>query len=133
MAVALAFVNPIDAQIVTERAPRITEAIIHLAQVKPAFKRMLLRSSESMLYSEIIISIAPIAILIAVNHKMLPAFVAIPYGGIPSLKTEKGSNNGEDNDAIPFDLFSIFSQTMATGRTPDNHRPDGEREDDIST
>ena len=132
MAVGLTFVNPVDAQILTDRAPNITEAIIHLAQVKPAFKRMLLRTSEGALYAEIIMAIAPIAILIACNHKMLPAFVAIPYGGVPTIKGVKPNDNASDNDAIPFDIFSLLSQAMATGRTPDNHRADGEWEDDVS-
>lgn len=132
IAVGITFVNPIDAQIISERAPRITDALIHLAQVKPAFKRMLLRGSESATYAEIIVAIAPIAILIACNHKMLPAFVAIPYGGVPSMHSEKASDNGTDNNAIPFDIFSLFSQTMATGRTPDIDWPDGERENNDS-
>jgi hypothetical protein len=131
-AVGMTFVNPIDAQIIAERAPRITEAIIHLAQVKPAFKKMLLRTSEGALYTEIIVAIVPIAVLIACNHKLLPSFVAIPYGGMPKMDNGNTSN-GTDKDAIPFDVFSVFSQAMATGGTSNDNWPDGKREDDISS
>jgi hypothetical protein len=119
IAVSITFVNPIDAQIVAERAPKITEAIIHIAQAKPAFRKMLLRTSESVLYVELIASIAPIAILIAVNHKLLPPFVAFAYGGMPKQDT---NTNGNDDT---FDFSTFISNTMETGRTPNNNRTDG--------
>lgn len=127
IAVSITFVNPMDAQIIAERAPGITEAIIHIAEAKPAFKRMLLRTSESVLYVELIASLAPIAILIAVNHKLLPPFVAFAYGGLPKQDT---STNGNDT---AFDFSSSIPFNMEAGGTSNNHWPDRERENDVGT
>lgn len=110
MAVGMVFINPVDAQIFSERAPKITEAIIHIAEVKPAFRKFLLRTSEGALYVELIGAIAPIAILIMVNHKMLPGILAIAYGGLP--KQENENTNG---DNIAFDFSTLFQAGMATG------------------
>lgn len=136
VALGVTIVNPIDAHILTQRAPRITDAIIHLAQVKPAFRKFLLRTSEQALYTELIIAIVPIVVLILVNHKMLPEQVSIPFGGVPRIKTNEtnGNSNGntDDTNAIPFSIFDILSGAMATGGASDNHWADGERENDPS-
>ena len=108
VALGMAFVNPVDAQIITTRAPKITEAIIHIAEVKPEFRKFLLRTSEGALYVELIAAIAPICILIGVNHKMLPGILAIPYGGLPSTDTYSDS---EDDDANSIqNIFSTLFQ-----------------------
>lgn len=109
IALGIVFVNPVDSEIFNTRAPKITEAIIHIAEVKPEFRKFLLRTSEGALYVELIGAIAPIVILIGVNHKLLPAFMAFPYGGLPNQNN--GNNNG-NNDA--FDFSTIFQANMET-------------------
>lgn len=128
IAVGITFVNPVDAAIVSERAPKITEALIHMAQIKPAFKRMLLRASEGAIYTELIGAVAPIAILVCVNHKLLPYFVSIPYGGLPNLHEEKAEK--DNGNVIPFDISALFSQAMAPGGTSDDNWADRQRQDD---
>lgn len=128
IAMPLAIVNAVDCQIFTERAPKITEALIHLAQAKHAFRKFLLTSSEKMIYSEIIIAVLPIIVLIGVNHKAIPAFLAIPFGGMPIADSEQNSAAGN-----AFSIFDLFSAGMETGGTLDPDRADGEREDNDST
>lgn len=126
LAMPLSILNPVDAKIFTQRAPKITEALIHLAQTQPAFKRFLLNSSEKMVYSEIVIAILPIIVLVGVNHKMIPSMLAIPFGGVPS---EKDDDNGAGS---AFDIFSLFSSGMAAGGAPDTDWADRERENNDS-
>lgn len=126
IAVGIVFIDATDSDIFATRAPRITEAIIHIAEVKPEFRKFLLRTSEGALYVELLGAIAPIIILICVNHKLLPQFMAIPYGGMPKPFTGADMNGNNDNgNNGPFNISELLSGAMASRGTPDDHRTNG--------
>jgi hypothetical protein len=66
-----ATVNEIDGQILFGGEPRVTTAVVHLAEVNPKFRAAMLKFLEVSVYAEIAAAMAPIAMLIAANHNLI--------------------------------------------------------------